>query len=72
MSATLETAPIPATTSTGAPALRYYRLAVLVLAVALAAMIAATVYLAVQPTPTAGPSAPPTISDVCFRPAVPC
>jgi hypothetical protein len=71
MSTTLETAPIP-TTSTRAGALRYYRLALLVLAVALAAMIAATVYLAVRSTPTETPSGPTTVSDICFRPAIPC
>jgi hypothetical protein len=71
MSTTLETAPIP-TTSTRAGTLHYYRLAVLVLGLALAAMVAATVYLAVRSTPTAAPSVPTTVSDICFRPAVPC
>jgi hypothetical protein len=71
MSATLETAPIP-TISTRTAAVRYYRLAVLVLAVALAAMIAATLYLAAQPTPTAGPSSPPTFSGVECLPPGPC
>ena len=59
------------TTSTRAGALRYYRLALLVLGVALAAMIAATVYLAVRSTPTAAPSVPTTVSDVCFLSAAP-
>jgi hypothetical protein len=77
MSTTLETTltPIPARTD----ALRYYRLAVLVLGVALAAMIAATVYLAVRSTPTTTPVGsstsevnPGTSPDQCFRPAVPC
>jgi len=72
MSTTLETAPITPTTSTRGGALRYYRLAVLVLGLALAAMIAATVYLAVHTTPTATPYGQTTASDVCFRPAVPC
>jgi hypothetical protein len=76
MSTTLETAPIP-TTTTRDGALRYYRLAVLVLGVALAAMIAATVYLAVRSNPAAdqGTIPPPSGSslvDQCFRPAVPC
>jgi hypothetical protein len=77
MSTTLETAPVP-TTSTRAAPLRYYRLAVLVLGLALAAMIAATVYLAVRSTPAADQATvppPPGSSsqvDECFRPAVPC
>ena len=77
MSTTLETAPTP-TTSTRAGALRYYRLAVLVLGLALAAMIAATVYLAVRSNPAADQSTIPSTSfdssqvDQCFRPAVPC
>jgi hypothetical protein len=71
MSTTLETVPTT-TTSTRGGALRYYRLALLVLGLALAAMIAATVYLAVHTTPAATPSGPTTVSDVCFRPAVPC
>jgi hypothetical protein len=71
MSTTLETAPT-STTSTRAAAVRYYRLAVLVLGVALAAMIAATVYLAVQATPTSTPSNPPTFSGVECRPPGPC
>ena len=57
MSTTLETVPTP-TTSTRGGALRYYRLALLVLGLALAAMIAATVYLAVRSTPAATPSGP--------------
>lgn len=75
----LETIPTPSHSA----ALRYYRLAVLVLGVALAAMIAATVYLAVRSEPAAvadqntdvstGQSAPDnTPVDQCFRPAVPC
>ena len=71
MSTMLEPAPTP-TTSTRGGALRYYRLALLVLGLALAAMIAATVYLAVHTTPTATPSGQTIASDVCFRPAVPC
>jgi hypothetical protein len=76
MSTTLETAPIP-TTPTRAAALHYYRLAVLVLGLALAAMIAATVYLAVRSSPVADqgtilPSSGNSQVDRCFRPAVPC
>jgi hypothetical protein len=75
----LDTEPTPGRTD----ALRYYRLAVLALAVVLAAMIAATVYLAVRSEPAAvadrnaggstsqdAPLLP--AADRCFRPAVPC
>ena len=76
MSTTLETTS-SSPTPTRATAVRYYQLAVLVLGVALAAMIAATVYLAAgtTPTTTAVPSGPDTGTssvDQCFRPAVPC
>jgi hypothetical protein len=76
MSTTLETAPAP-TTSSRAASVRYYRLAVLVLGVALAAMIAVTVYLAVRSNPAADQATIPPPSgtsqvDQCFRPAVPC
>jgi hypothetical protein len=75
MSTTLETAPAP-TTSSRAASVRYYRLAVLVLGVALAAMIAVTVYLAVRSPAADQATIPPPSGtsqvDQCFRPAVPC
>ena len=63
-----------------AAAVQYYRLAVLLLGVALAAMIAATVFLAVRPaessdrTTSGSPGSPTQVVPVdrCFRPAVPC
>jgi hypothetical protein len=67
-------------TSTSAvptPALRRYRLAVLLLLVALTAAIAATIYLSVRPSSATDsattPAAPGTSQvDPCFRQAVPC
>ena len=66
-------------TSTSVPtaAARRYQLIVLLLVVALAASIAATIYLATRPTPTAdsprtGVPAGASQSDPCYRQAVPC
>jgi cytochrome c-type biogenesis protein CcmH/NrfG len=70
-----------ATTSAAVPAgttLHWYRLVVVLLAVALAAMTALTVYLAVaRPTTAADPPASPaplptSQAHDCYKPAVPC
>jgi uncharacterized membrane protein len=52
-------------------AVRRYRLVVLLLVLALAASIAATIYLATRPSPTTE-SVPPGTSQPCYRQAVPC
>jgi hypothetical protein len=65
------------TSAVATPALRRYRLAMLLLVAALAVSIAATVYLAVRPSPATDsattPAAPGTSQvDPCFRQQVPC
>lgn len=70
----MSTTTIQTATPSRSAALRYYRLAVFVLAVALTAMIAATIYLTVRPTTEAKTTTPPgqVGTSQCFRPAVPC
>ena len=71
---TLEAA---STSALPAAAVRRYRFAVLLLVVALAASIAAVIYLAVGPSSSSGTAttpvpAGPSQVDFCYRPAVPC
>jgi hypothetical protein len=73
----MSTATIETATPTRSAALHYYRLAVLVLVVTLAATIGVIIYMAAQPTPTAEGTtrsvpAGTSQSDPCFRQAVPC
>jgi hypothetical protein len=68
----------PTATQAGLPsrvAVRWYRLAVIVLGVALAAVTALAVYLAINnPTAAAVPDSPsgPVAEQPCWQPQVPC
>jgi hypothetical protein len=64
-----------ASTSVPTPAFHRYRLVVLLLVVALAASIVATIYLATRPSPTADSprtAVPASQFDCGYRPPVPC